>query len=153
MAPPPKGSTRFSNSATKWRPSIQLKEPLGHISHSNHSSHLIQDARDFWPLRRQALLRVKRALPFGGDENRSLLALWVKIILLFAYKEIRDQKVPEMCQSHSQTWRKPNRNPGFCDFKAFIVAILSRLTLHCSNTVKCGTPSNEQASPRTSDSS
>lgn len=75
---------------------------------------------------------------FRGYENRSFLALWVKIIPLFAYKEIRDQKVPEMCQSHSQTWRKPNCNPGFCDFKAFIVAILSRLKLHCSNTVSVG---------------
>lgn len=88
-----------------------------------------------------------------GEGTRSPLALWVKITPIFAYNKIRDQKVPETCQSHSQTKRKWTFRPGLCDLKTFIVLLLPTLMLCCSNTVSVEhSQSKVQPSPGTSDS-
>lgn len=38
QAPPTEGFTPTQNSATMWRPSTQTREPMGHVSHPNHST-------------------------------------------------------------------------------------------------------------------
>ena len=40
-AVPPKGFITFPDNNTIWRPSVQLHEPMGYISHSNHRSQMI----------------------------------------------------------------------------------------------------------------
>lgn len=38
---PPKGFITFPDNSTIWRPSVQLHDPTGDISHSNHRSQMI----------------------------------------------------------------------------------------------------------------